>query len=221
MKIFNIFYNLGWIKLNDYFSTYGAGGLHEAAKTIFGGNLKDDYTSEELNWAKQVPAFMEKFSDDNSDDFIKLNVEFLTPLESGAKRLGRRVDMKYNKRNTFISNQLLPLPIKTTIARRLEIEDILGGTTSAGGILHLGTEGEMPIDMKMKLLNKIITNYPNVEHFAFNKTSSYCENGHLTLANVDKCPYCNKPIVEKILTYNPFCIAHSAVLKLAASIANS
>ena len=142
---------------------------------------------------------MEKFSDDNSDDFIKLNVEFLTPLESGAKRLGRRVDMKYNKRNTFISNQLLPLPIKTTIARRLEIEDILGGTTSAGGILHLGTEGEMPIDMKMKLLNKIITNYPNVEHFAFNKTSSYCEDGHLTLANVDKCPYCNKPIVEKIL----------------------
>lgn len=196
---FNIFYNIGWIKLEDYFSTYGAGGLHEAAKTIFDGSLKEDYTNEELEWAKKVPAFMEKYADENSDDFVKLNVEFLTPLESGAKRLGRRVDIKYNKRNTFISNQLLPLPVKVSLARRLEIEDTLGGATSAGGILHIGTEGEMPIDMKMSLLHKIVTKYPNVEHFAFNKTSSYCEDGHLTLANVDKCQYCNKPIVEKIL----------------------
>lgn len=196
---FNIFHNIGWVKLEDYFSTYGAGGLHEAAKVIFNGNLKEDYTNEELEWAKKVPAYMEKFADDNSNDFIKLNVEFLTPLESGAKRLGRRVDIKYNKRNTFISNQLLPLPIKTTLARRLEIENELGGATSAGGILHIGTEGEMPIDLKMKLLNKIVTQYPHVEHFAFNKTSSYCEDGHLTLSNVDKCQYCGKPIVEKIL----------------------
>lgn len=196
---FNIFYNIGWIKLEDYFSTYGAGGLHEATKTIFDGNLKEDYTCEELEWAKRVPAFMEKYADENSDDFIKLNVEFLTPLESGAKRLGRRVDIKYNKRNTFVSNQLLPLPVKVSLARRLEIENTLGGATSAGGILHIGTEGEMPIDLKMNLLHKIVTKYPNVEHFAFNKTSSYCEDGHLTLANVDKCQYCNKPIVEKIL----------------------
>ena len=196
---FNIFYNIGWIKLEDYFSTYGAGGLHEAAKVIFDGNLKEDYTDEELEWAKKVPAFMEKYADENSDDFVKLNVEFLTPLESGAKRLGRRVDIKYNKRNTFISNQLLPLPVKVSLARRLDIENTLGGATSAGGILHIGTEGEMPIDLKMNLLHKIVTKYPNVEHFAFNKTSSYCEDGHLTLANVDKCQYCNKPIVEKIL----------------------
>lgn len=196
---FNIFHNIGWIKLEDYFSTYGAGGLHEAAKVIFNGNLKEDYTEEELEWAKRVPAYMEKFADDNSNDFIKLNVEFLTPLESGAKRLGRRIDIKYNKRNTFVSNQLLPLPIKTTLARRLEIENELGGATSAGGILHIGTEGEMPIDLKMKLLNKIVKQYPNVEHFAFNKTSSYCEDGHLTFSNVDKCQYCGKPIVEKIL----------------------
>lgn len=196
---FNIFYNIGWIKLEDYFSTYGAGGLHEATKTIFDGNLKEDYTCEELEWAKRVPAFMERYADENSDDFIKLNVEFLTPLESGAKRLGRRVDIKYNKRNTFVSNQLLPLPVKVSLARRLEIENTLGGATSAGGILHIGTEGEMPIDLKMNLLHKIVTKYPNVEHFAFNKTSSYCEDGHLTLANVDKCQYCNKPIVEKIL----------------------
>ena len=196
---FNIFHNIGWIKLEDYFSTYGAGGLHEATKTIFDGNLKEDYTCEELEWAKRVPAFMEKYADENSDDFVKLNVEFLTPLESGAKRLGRRVDIKYNKRNTFVSNQLLPLPVKVSLARRLEIENTLGGATSAGGILHIGTEGEMPIDLKMNLLHKIVTKYPNVEHFAFNKTSSYCEDGHLTLANVDKCQYCNKPIVEKIL----------------------
>lgn len=196
---FNIFHNIGWIKLEDYFSTYGAGGLHEATKVIFDGSLKEDYTDEELEWAKKVPAFMEKYADENSDDFIKLNVEFLTPLESGAKRLGRRVDIKYNKRNTFISNQLLPLPVKVSLARRLDIENTLGGATSAGGILHIGTEGEMPIDLKMNLLHKIVTKYPNVEHFAFNKTSSYCEDGHLTLANVDKCQYCNKPIVEKIL----------------------
>lgn len=196
---FNVFYNIGWIKLEDYFSTYGAGGLHEATKTIFDGNLKEDYTNEELEWAKKVPAFMEKYADENSNDFIKLNVEFLTPLESGAKRLGRRVDIKYNKRNTFVSNQLLPLTIKVPLARRLDIENVLGGATSAGGILHIGTEGEMPIDLKMNLLHKIVTRYPNVEHFAFNKTSSYCEDGHLTLANVDKCQYCNKPIVEKIL----------------------
>lgn len=196
---FNIFYNIGWIKLEDYFSTYGAGGLHEATKVIFDGSLKEDYTDEELEWAKKVPAFMEKYADENSDDFVKLNVEFLTPLESGAKRLGRRVDIKYNKRNTFVSNQLLPLPVKVSLARRLDIENTLGGATSAGGILHIGTEGEMPIDLKMNLLHKIVTKYPNVEHFAFNKTSSYCEDGHLTLANVDKCQYCNKPIVEKIL----------------------
>jgi ribonucleoside-triphosphate reductase len=196
---FNVFYNIGWIKLNDYFSTYGAGGLHEATKALFGGDLHDDYTNEELEWAMKVPQFMEKFADEYSDDFMKLNVEFLTPLESGARRLGKRVDTKYNKRNTFISNQLLPLTIKVTLSRRLEIENKLGGATSAGGILHIGTEGELPIDLKMRLINKIVTQYPNVEHFAFNKTSSYCEDGHLTLANVDVCKYCKKPIIEKIL----------------------
>lgn len=196
---FNIFYNIGWIKLDDYFSTYGAGGLHEAAKTICGGNLAEDYSEEELNFAIEIPKFMERYADENSDDFVKLNVEFLTPLESGARRLGKRVDIKYGKKDTFVSNQLLPLTIKSSIDRRLQIENALGGATSAGGILHIGTEGEMPIDIKMRMLEKIITKYPHVEHFAYNKTSSYCEDGHLTLSNVDICPFCHKPIVEKIL----------------------
>jgi ribonucleoside-triphosphate reductase len=195
----NVFYNIGWVKLSDYYSTYGAGGLFEAVKTIFNSDMKVPYTDEELEWGKLVPQFMENFSTKHSNDYITLNVEFLTPLESGADRLGRRINHKYNKRNTFISNQLLPLDIKTTINRRLEIEDVLGGATSAGGILHLSTEGEMPFDMKMKFINKIVVNYPNVEHFAFNVTSAYCEDGHCTFKDVDICPHCGKPIIEKIL----------------------
>ena len=196
---FNIFHNIGWIKLSDYFSTYGAGGLFEATKILFDGDTNKDYTKEELEFAKKIPKFMEDFASDNSDEFMKLNVEFLTPLESGAKRLGRRIDKKYNKRNTFVSNQLTPLTLNVSLSKRMYNENELGGATSAGGIWHIGTEGEMPFDMKMKLLNKIVTEYPNIEHFAFNKTASYCEEGHLTLKNIDICPFCNKPIVEKIL----------------------
>lgn len=196
---FNVFANIEWVKLDDYFSTYGAGGEYEAVKVIFDNFSNPDYTEDELEWGRQIPQFMENFSDNNSDDFMKLNVEFLTPLESGAKRLGKRIDVKYNKRNSFISNQLLPLTVKTSLNRRLEIENELGGATSAGGILHISTEGEMPFDMKMKLIDKIVNHYPNVEHFAFNKCSSYCEDGHITFANVDVCSHCGKPIIEKIL----------------------
>ena len=32
---FNVFANIEWIKLDDYFSTYGAGGEYEAVKVIF------------------------------------------------------------------------------------------------------------------------------------------------------------------------------------------
>lgn len=195
---FHTFYNLGWIKLEDYFSTWGAGGLYEAVKTVFEEELGLDYTEEQLNFAKKIPQFMEKFAEKKSDKYMKLNVEFLTPLESGASRLGQRIDFKYGFKDSFVSNQLLPLTISSTIARRLEIEEEIGGSTSAGGIYHCNVQGEIPFETNMKLINKIITDYPSVEHFALNKTSAYCEDGHLTLKNIDECDICGKPIVEKI-----------------------
>lgn len=195
---YNIFYNLGWIKLEDYFSSFGAGGAHEAVKVIMGGNLEEDYTEDELNFAGKIPSFIEKYCEERSDEFMKLNLEYLTPLESGARRLGERMDIKYGLNNTMISNRLLPTDIKVSLHRRLEIEDKIGGSASAGGLCHLHVTGEPNVDNIMSILDNIIDNFQNVELISFNKVISYCKDGHETFEDVDTCSYCNEPIVTQI-----------------------
>jgi anaerobic ribonucleoside-triphosphate reductase len=195
---YNVFYNLGWIKLQDFFSSYGCGGLHECVKTLSGGNLNEDYNDEEIKIAKQIPVFIETFCEEKSDDFIKLNLEFLTPLESGARRLGKRVDIKYNKENTMISNRLLPTHIKVPLSRRIEIEQEIGGSASAGGLCHLHVEGETSVEVIMSILDTIVSDYQDVELIAFNKPISYCENNHTIFKDLDTCDICGGKIVTKI-----------------------
>lgn len=195
---YNVFYNLGWIKLDDYFSSFGAGGLHEAIKTITNGNLLEDYTKEEIEIAKKIPKFIEDFCEEKSDDFMKLNLEFLTPLESGARRLGKRIDLKFNKTDTMISNRLLPTDIKVPLSRRIEIENEIGGSASAGGLCHLHVEGEVSSEVIMNIIDTIVYEYTDVELIAFNKAISYCEDGHITFKDSDVCKECGKDIVTKI-----------------------
>ena len=79
---------------------------------------------------------------------------------------------------------------------RIELQGIFDNKFSGGAICHLNMDQEISSAEVMADLIRTCAK-KGVVYFAINYVLQQCEEGHLSVGNIDTCPICGKPIKEK------------------------
>jgi ribonucleoside-triphosphate reductase len=191
------FFNIGWVNLNMFFSTFGFIGLYDSYKVLKQFN-KETRTYEE--YSKDVLSQLE----DNAKDAGRrnkgyaFNVEEI-PGENAAVKLAQKDNYLYYKfpnyqRVELLSNQMIPLfEHDFNMDERLTIMGDLMNINSGGAICHLNIDGSMTDEVSEELTRAMIEDY-DITHFAMNVGTSTCVKGHTNIGIFQQCPECASPI---------------------------
>jgi len=184
------FFNLGWFDLDKhFFSTIGFVGLYEAMETL-GYSIFSDFAKEVLS---AMDSTIKQF---NKGSNWRYNLEQI-PGESACSLLPKLDALFYGRKKVpyvLYANQFIPLYIEHSLLDKIDVEGKFFKYLSGGGISHINILSEMTPE-QVKFMIDLCTKR-GIEHFALNPVFSICENNHYTLGKVEKCPICNKPIVD-------------------------
>jgi len=104
--------------------------------------------------------------------------------------------LHYQDKYNLYSNQFIPLTINADILDRIKLQGMFDKHFSGGAILHLNIEQR--IENYQNIMDLIrATAKQGVVYFAINYVLLECEDGHMTVGNVDNCTICGKPIINK------------------------
>lgn len=187
------FFDIGWMNINMFFSTFGMNGLFEALQHM-GYDIREE---RGLNLAKRIFEFIENKLEAFSEwDKIPFNFEQV-PAE-GAASLLARLDKNYFGSDypyEIYSNQFIPLWENSDVVERAKIDGRLCQYMSGGSICHLNIGGRASKEQMKALINLAISS--GLEHFALNPNFNICEKSHVTLGSRTKlCPKCGSQIVD-------------------------
>ena len=102
---------------------------------------------------------------------------------------------KENNSKTLISN--IPLLVeRTNMLDRIHLQGLFDSQFSGGAICHLNMDQEIKDVNTMSNLIETCAK-KGVVYFAINYVLQECEEGHMSVGNIDVCPICGKPIVNK------------------------
>ncbi len=184
----------GWIAMNRLFSTFGILGIYECGITMherFGvdaGEFKEElltFLDKRVKWYSKEQGFV-------------FNTEQI-PAESFAVRLAKSDKAIYGDESVpyeMYANQFVPLWDDANIFERLSEDGRFNQLLSGGGIVHATLGERVTKEQARKIINYAVK--VGSEHFALNAIYSNCENGHKTFGDVDVCPECGAPIVDKL-----------------------
>jgi anaerobic ribonucleoside-triphosphate reductase len=184
---------LNWISMDMLFSTIGVVGLYEALASF--GN---DYmlpSEKGINKAKEILGYIDsqaaKFSEKTG---VPFNVEQI-PAEGAAVTLAK-IDRVFHKHDyELYSNQSIPLWVDVDLVTRARVDGELNGCYSGGGICHLNIGSAVTSSQMKRLILFAIE--CGLDHFALNPVFSLCENGHVSIGDLSKCPVCGAKIEAK------------------------
>lgn len=186
-------YSLGYMDINKQYSTFGVVGLYEALE-ILGMDICSDEGKE---FALQIMEVINKVNKELQSRFkAPTNCEQIPAENVSVKICKKDKLLGYNDRYELYSNQFIPLIKKTNMLDRIELQGLFDSQFSGGAICHLNMDQEIKDVEVMK--NLIITcAKKKVVYFAINYVLQECEEGHLSVGNIENCPVCGKPILNK------------------------
>lgn len=202
-------YSLGYISLKTQYSTFGVIGLNEALQ-ILGLDIK---TEEGQDFALKMLNIINNTNDELQKIFKAPHNCEQIPGENVAATLPKRDRMiGLNDRYDLYSNQFIPLTEHVNMFDRIKMQGLFDKYFSGGAICHLNMDQEIKDVSVMKNLIKASAKQ-GVVYFAINFVLQECEEGHLSVGNVDVCPKCGAPIkarytrvvgfLSKVEAWNP------------------
>lgn len=198
------FISNGWIQMSRLFSTFGILGVVEAEE-ILKKRFKEDVSKNSDLMEDILIFFNGKVSEYSKIENIIGNIEQI-PGESMAVRLAKVDRLLYAKEMLtseadipwqIYSNQFIPLwDTESSIWERMDKDGKYNQLLTGGGIVHINTGEHVTNTQAEKLIEYSIG--CGCEHFAITGTFIKCEDDHVVLGNVDRCPICGKDIIDKI-----------------------
>ena len=186
-------YSLGYMDLKRQYSTYGVVGLYEAIE-ILGMNIKNE---DGKNFALQILEVINSTNKELQNRFKAPHNCEQIPAENVAVKLSKKDRLLgLNEKYELYSNQFIPLIERTNMLDRIELQGLFDGHFSGGAICHLNMDQEIKDEQVMANLIETCAN-KGVVYFAINYVLQECEEGHLSVGNLDVCPLCGKPITGK------------------------
>lgn len=182
----------GWLRLDRMFSTFGILGEIEAGETLnkkFG--IKGDIVADILSKLSVDVRTVSK------EIGIIGNIEQI-PGESMAVRLAEIDRLLFGDDAVpykLYANQFIPLWNDATLWERMDADGKYNKLLSGGSICHFNLGEKITSSQVKRIVEYAISS--GCEHFALNVVYSECEDGHVVIGNVEKCPICDKPIKEK------------------------
>ena len=186
-------YSLGYMDIAKQYSTFGVVGLYEALEI-----LGLDICSEEgKEYALKIMEVINKTNKELQNKFRAPHNCEQIPAENVAVKLAKKDSLLgYNNRYALYSNQFIPLIKKTNMLDRIELQGTFDNQFSGGAICHLNMDQEIKDITTMKNLIKTCAK-KKVVYFAINYVLQECEEGHLSVGNIETCPICGKAIKAK------------------------
>lgn len=186
-------YSLGYMDIKRQYSTFGVVGLYEALQ-ILGLDIK---SQEGKDYALKMMDIINETNKELQSRFKAPHNCEQIPAENVAVKLAKKDKiLGYNNEYPLYSNQFIPLIERTNMLDRIELQGTFDSKFSGGAICHLNMDQEIKDAKVMSDLIEICAK-KGVVYFAINYVLQECEDGHMSVGNVDICPICGKPIVGK------------------------
>ena len=186
-------YSLGYMDIKRQYSTFGVVGLYEALQ-ILGLDIKTD---EGKDYALKMLDIINTTNKEMQDRFKAPHNCEQIPAENVAVKLAKKDRiLGFNDKYELYSNQFIPLIERTNMLDRIELQGTFDSKFSGGAICHLNMDQEIKdVHIMSKLIEMCAKR--GVVYFAINYVLQECEEGHMSVGNVDTCPICGKPITGK------------------------
>jgi len=187
------FYSLGYMDLKRQYSTFGVVGLYESLK-LLGMDIREE---EGKQFALKMLEIINDTNKELQDKFKAPHNCEQIPAENVAVKLAKKDRiLGYNSEYDLYSNQFIPLIERTNMLDRIELQGIFDSKFSGGAICHLNMDQEIKDAETMANLIEICAK-KGVVYFAINYVLQECEDGHLSVGNIETCPLCGKKITGK------------------------
>lgn len=187
-------YSTGWINLKRQYSTIGFVGLYEYFLNKDMVPTEDKTILEGISFLKKIEQKIVEWQEKEGDIW---NCEQI-PAESQAVKLCKLDSLLGFNPKQFIlySNQYLPLWEEASIYDRFKLQGKFDSHTSGGAILHINVQDSKPLSpVQFKALLEQ-ARISGTTYFAINLAFSECSNRHFSIGQQDKCPVCQKNIVN-------------------------
>ena len=186
-------YSLGYMDIKRQYSTFGVVGLYEALQ-ILGLDIK---STEGKEYALKMMDIINETNKELQGKFKAPHNCEQIPAENVAVKLAKKDRiLGYNNEYPLYSNQFIPLIERTNMLDRIELQGTFDSKFSGGAICHLNMDQEIKDAKTMSDLIEVCAK-KGVVYFAINYVLQECEEGHMSVGNVDTCPICGKPITGK------------------------
>lgn len=184
-------YSLGYMDLKRQYSTFGVIGLYEALEML-GFDIESqegrDYVLEVMDVINTTNTELQsRFKAPHNCEQI--------PGENVAVKLAKKDRvLGYNNQYKLYSNQFIPLVKRVNMLDRIETQALFDKHFSGGAICHINVDQEIT---DVKVMENLIESCAKqgVVYFAINYLLKECENNHMFVGNVDKCPHCGGNII--------------------------
>lgn len=186
-------YTHEFVSLDKQFSTCGINGFYEAMCELGIDITSDAGLYDAINIIDTINAENHKY--DKSCGYPH-NCE-QTPSESASVKMAKKDRiLSYNTEYELYSNQFIPLTVSADILERIKIQGALDSHFSGGSILHLNFDKRIDdADKIYDILQDAVRQ--GVIYMAINYVLNECENGHMSVGNVEMCPVCAGKLSNK------------------------
>lgn len=183
-----MFFEIGWMSLKKMFSTFGLIALRETVNAMNGQVSMED-----------LLTFIDKKVKELGQRYGKpVNIEQV-PGESMAVRLVQVDRLLFGEGKVpyqLYSNQFVPLWEDANVFERMDMDGLYGRYLTGGGIVHVQVDSKTTSAQNKELIEYAVRS--GCAHFAINGVFSQCEEGHVTMGNIEICPICGKKIKNKM-----------------------
>lgn len=184
-------YTHGFMSLNQQYSTCGLNGLNESI-THLGMDILEESGQ---NFVIDMLNVINKTNDKMKKRFAAPhNCEQVPAESSSLKLVAKDRYMGYRPIVNFYSNQFVPLTTKADMLDRIRLQGMFDKHFSGGAICHLNV-AEKVKPHKIKELIQISAKM-GVVYFALNYQLNECQNGHMTIGQIDTCQICGSKITN-------------------------
>lgn len=170
---------------DNHFSTLGFVGFNEFCLNYLGVPI---YYREGQRLVVRILKFMnERLSEFAEEDNILYNLE-ATPAEEVA---GRFAKLDNYPKGFYTNSYHCSVDADLSLLERIKVESQFHPLTTGGTVFHAFLGERPPAEAMLKLVQRILTNYP-VAYLSITPTLSICQNcGKIYYGTVEACSECN------------------------------